>query len=317
MKRLISLLLLLSLCLTVAACGDISLPGFLKTGKPETAEEQDSDSGPISPFDDLLNENSMDSDAQPGISPQPKPSEEQPPDDATEASSAQQQQASDSAAPQSPSPSPEPNDADQQTPSPTPKPNAADQQTPSPSPKPNDADQQTPSPSPKPPVNNAAEPKLPAVFSSLPQFWFGSGVGGWGTTVEIYADGTFYGFFHDSDMGDDGPGYPYGTRYECGFSGKFTDIYAISDYEYSMRIEYLNIEDAIERIEDGVRIIPSGPYGFDDAYEFRLYLPGRNTYDLPEQFIWWVASPMAWSDVPDVLPFYGLYNIGGEAGFFG
>ena len=90
-------------------------------------------------------------------------------------------------------------------------------------------------------------------------------------------------------MGDTGPGYPNGVMYECRFSGKFTSVEKISDYEYSMRIEYLNAEglEGEEKIVDGVKIITSAPYGFDDADEFLLYLPGRKTSDLPEQYTTW------------------------------
>lgn len=56
------------------------------------------------------------------------------------------------------------------------------------------------------------------------EFWFGSGAGAWCTTLKIKPDGTFNGHFQDSDMGDEGPDYPMGTRYECYFSGKFSPL---------------------------------------------------------------------------------------------
>ena len=173
------------------------------------------------------------------------------------------------------------------------------------------------SPQPKPPSPDTVKPPPSADFPSLPQFWFGSGVGGWSTTLDIYQDGTFSGYFHDSDMGDIGPGYPEGTMYECIFNGKFTELVKINEYEYSMRVEYMVVEDAEDRIENDIRIIPSGPYGFDDADEFRLYLPGRKTRDLPEQFLSWVGMAFWGDTVPEELPFYGLYNVGGEQGYSG
>ena len=42
------------------------------------------------------------------------------------------------------------------------------------------------------------------------EFWFGSGVGAWCTTLQIQPDGSFEGQYHDSDMGDTGDGYPNG-----------------------------------------------------------------------------------------------------------
>ncbi|MCL2826259.1 MAG: hypothetical protein FWD72_02505, partial [Eggerthellaceae bacterium] len=69
---------------------------------------------------------------------------------------------------------------------------------------------------------------------------------------------------------------------------------------------------------DGLRVVNSTPYGFDDAGEFRLYLPGRATADLPRNFLEWIAMPNVWNmdKLPATLPFYALYNINGEEGFF-
>ncbi len=161
------------------------------------------------------------------------------------------------------------------------------------------------------------------VFAALPQiFTFASGAGGWGTEVHINADGTFSGHYEDSNMGDRGDGYPNGTRYECYFSGTFTDITRINDFEYSMRVATLRTEGVKdeEKIIDGVKVITADPYGFDNAGEFRLYLPGLKTSDLPQGYLDWVGWPLtrgsADSSRAAALPFYGLYNVGGEQGFY-
>jgi hypothetical protein len=156
------------------------------------------------------------------------------------------------------------------------------------------------------------------IYAELPDsFIFASGAGAWMTGVTIHPDGSFEGTYHDSDMGDTGPGYPNGSRAECQFNGQFSAPTRINDYEYSMRIVNLEYDPVgVETIVDGVRIISVTPYGFDNADEFRLYLPGRATADLPEEFINWVEMPNVWSSLPVELPFYGLYNIGGQEGFF-
>jgi uncharacterized protein (DUF3820 family) len=166
-----------------------------------------------------------------------------------------------------------------------------------------------------------AETEPAALLPELPaEFLFMSGAGGWSTSLHLNADGTFDGYFSDSDMGDTGEDYPNGTKYECAFSGKFTDICQVSEFEYSMSLEYLDAEGELgsERIEDGVRIFTSDPYGMDDAGEFLLYLPGRATADLPAEYLDWVSMPNVWveGEIPEVLPFYGLYNVGGMEGFF-
>jgi len=164
----------------------------------------------------------------------------------------------------------------------------------------------------------AATAEITTIFSTIPSvFCFTSGVGGWSTELYMKPDGTFTGYYHDSDMGDMGSGYPKGTLYECYFNGKFTDAYQIGENEYSMRLEYLNLDHAAGQttIIDGVRIITSEPNGLENAREFRLYLPNRVTTDLPEPFLDWVRAPGVWNDTP-TLQVYGLYNAGGEQGFF-
>ena len=157
------------------------------------------------------------------------------------------------------------------------------------------------------------------IFANLSEtFVFASGVGAWSTEVQIKPDGTFIGYYHDSDTGGAGADYPNGTRKECRFSGKFTVVKEISDYEYSMSIEYLNTEGILgeEKIIDGVKVITAKPYGFDDADEFLLYLPGRSTADLPEEYLEWMIISNAWGpEMPELLPFYGLYNVLGEQGY--
>lgn len=159
------------------------------------------------------------------------------------------------------------------------------------------------------------------VLAHLPDtFIFASGAGGWSTEVHINADGTFSGLFYDADMGDAGEGYPNGTAYECHFRGSFKDVRKISDYEYSMQIASLTTEGTKdeEKIVNGVKVITADPYGFDNAGEFRIYLPGRATADLSEQFLSWVRGESSWTDQPvaPTLPFWALYNVGGGMGFY-
>jgi len=145
-------------------------------------------------------------------------------------------------------------------------------------------------------------------------FEFSSGVGAWRTEVQIFPDGTFSGYFSDSDMGEVGDGYPGGIVYECAFSGKFTAPKKTGENEYTMKCVSLTQEGTVgaEKIMDGIKYITSEPYGFDFADEFKLYLPGRSLSDLPEAFLDWVRYSVEGSDK---LTFYGLYNVGGEMGF--
>lgn len=157
------------------------------------------------------------------------------------------------------------------------------------------------------------------LFEILPyEFTFSSGAGFWETVLNIESDGTFNGQYLDSDMGDSGTGYPNGTVYICDFSGKFTKPQKINEYTYSMNIESLNVKETSGTVyyENNTRYIVADPYGFDNADEFFIYLPGATISKLPEGFLSWVYFD---DDVQDTLPsgFYGIYNIGGEEGFVG
>ncbi len=157
--------------------------------------------------------------------------------------------------------------------------------------------------------------------TQLPQtFFFSAGVGAWGTELTIYPDWTFSGNYHDSEMGAVGPGYPGGTVYFCDFTGEFSLVKKVNEKEYILRLKNLHTEKPVgqEEIREDTLYVASDPYGLEDADEFRLYLPGRATNDLPKEFIEWVGMPHTWGDqVPETLPFWGLYNIGGQEGFFG
>jgi hypothetical protein len=153
-------------------------------------------------------------------------------------------------------------------------------------------------------------------LAGLP-FYFSSGAGAWSTAVEILKDGTFSGFFYDRNMGEKGTDYPNGTMYECSFKGKFSPLKKIGDYEYSMKCESLTTTgtEGSEKIVDGVKIITAAPYGFDDAQDFFLYLPGKKLIDLPEGFLIWAHVYSDNIDPAQTLAFYGLYNVGGGQGF--
>ena len=158
------------------------------------------------------------------------------------------------------------------------------------------------------------------LFSQLAgkSFYFSSGAGGWSTDITINKDGSFVGSFHDSEMGESGEGYPNGTVYVCNFSGQFSDADKLSRNEYSMQLQSLTPEKAKDEswIEDGVRYVVADPYGFDNGKEFRVYMPGSRTADLPEEFVQWVSMPRAWgNDVPATLPITGIYNVEGQMGF--
>ena len=157
------------------------------------------------------------------------------------------------------------------------------------------------------------------IFSSIPErFYFMSGVGNWQTEIVISDDGSFKGLYYDANMGMTGSDYPQGTTYICNFTGKFGNVHKIDNYTYSMHVVSLEQEgtEGEEYIEAGIKYIIAKPYGLDDADEVMLYLPGRYTYDLPEDFISWThIGEKGEPEIPDGV--YGLYNVNGRYGFSG
>lgn len=149
-------------------------------------------------------------------------------------------------------------------------------------------------------------------------FYFLSGAGAWSTELVVSPDGSFTGYYHDTDMGDSGADYPNGTRYECDFSGTFALVEQRDEFTYILRLTSLALkeEPGTERVADGLKLISAEAYGISGGDEFMLYSPGSPSAGLPEEFLEWVRMASAWEEPPETLPFWGLYNLGEQAGFF-
>lgn len=142
-------------------------------------------------------------------------------------------------------------------------------------------------------------------------FSFSSGVGAWGTDAYIKADGSFFGHFSDSDMGDSSEEYENGTVYICSFDGQFSAPVKINDYTYSTTMTTLTSKQPAGKvtIEDSMRFITATPYGFEDGEEFYIFLPDAPVAELPQAYVDWVYAE------GDQLGYYGLYNVKMEEGF--
>ena len=149
-------------------------------------------------------------------------------------------------------------------------------------------------------------------------FYFLSGAGAWSTELVVSPDGSFTGYYHDTDMGDSGADYPNGTRYECDFSGTFALVEQRDEFTYILRLTSLALKEVpgTERVADGLKLVSAEAYGISGGDEFMLYSPGSRSEGLPEEFLEWVRIASAWEEPPETLPFWGLYNLGEQAGFF-
>ena len=152
---------------------------------------------------------------------------------------------------------------------------------------------------------------MPSVFS------FSSGAGGWSTTVTFRPDGSFVGVYSDSDLGTTDEDYPHGTAYYCNFSGKLEVTEKLDEYSYGLKLVTLNKEKGEEYIEEGIRYVPSEPYGMEKGKNYILYLPDTPLEGLSEEFLlWWPGRYDMDNQDQTTLNCFGMYNKETEYGFF-
>lgn len=166
----------------------------------------------------------------------------------------------------------------------------------------------------------ATEVLLPEVrfsFGELAyqEFHFNSGAGAWGTVLIIRPDGSFWGTYQDTNMGEQDEAYPNGSIYRSDFSGRFSQPQWQDTYTGVLKIEELRyeVEPGTVEIRDGARYTYSTAYGLTETEELVLYLPGKSLEQLPEQYIPWAGL---YGYEGTTLPHYGLYNPGWETGFY-
>lgn len=162
------------------------------------------------------------------------------------------------------------------------------------------------------------EQENPLTESGALNFVFSSGTGGWSTQLSLQPDGTFTGHYEDMDLGDAGEENPEGTLYFCDFSGSFSQPDKVDDHFWTMKLVYLSTQQEPGEVtyEEGIKYVSAEPNGLEQAQEVWLYLPGAETKDLSEEFLSWTTSAFS-GEVPEQLPFYGLYSVNDQSGFVG
>lgn len=162
----------------------------------------------------------------------------------------------------------------------------------------------------------AGEPE-PEVLGKIngQEFVFSSGAGAWCTSLTFEENGAFTGYFHDSEMGETGEGYPDGSVYGCTFHGQISDVKSVDEYTWTAGITVEQDEGQVpEAIEDGIRFVTSAPYGLEKARTITLFVPGTPVERLPEGFMVWSHL---WETDPDAteIPYYAFWSEADEAGF--
>lgn len=159
-----------------------------------------------------------------------------------------------------------------------------------------------------------------AMKQAAGNYSFGSGVGAWGTVMKVNKDGTFSGSYHDSDMGATGDGYPYGSRAESNFTGKFKSAKKNSDGTYTLQCDAsaFKIDGTVgeSHIEDQIKVTISEPYGMEPCNEFTLYTDGTDLSTFSDAMKTWSNGYPIGNDV-DTLNGKALLNVtsGADKGY--
>ena len=146
-------------------------------------------------------------------------------------------------------------------------------------------------------------------------FTYANSAEGWATTITVNADGSFTGEYRRAVITDTGKNYPNGTIHTTTFWGAFTEISKHNATHYSVRLRYLYLDNnniGQQNIKDGYRYVVTKAVGFDKAGYFSIYLPGMEVSKAPAPMTKWLWSSVA----PNALPFWVIYNIGGEVPFY-
>lgn len=160
------------------------------------------------------------------------------------------------------------------------------------------------------------EPEV-TVFSyddlKFTDFHFSSGAGAWGTVLHIEADGTFSGVYRDSEIGDQGEGYPLGTVYSSVFYGQLGEPVRVNDYTFRLPLQVLRYEQVpnSQKIEDQQRFCYTTALGVEGTPELLLYVPNAPMAELPEAYRQWVDP----QNQQTLLPCWGLYNEAQQSSF--
>ena len=141
------------------------------------------------------------------------------------------------------------------------------------------------------PVPAETEPAAEFSFADLQrlQFCFTSGAGGWCTLLAVRPDGSFYGEYHDTDMGGGEPDIR-AVQWNCKFTGRFAQPVQVNDYTYSMGIAEISYEKeaGTEEVIDGIQYYYTAPTAWRMRRRF-WSICGAPWPSLPQEFRGWVG----------------------------
>lgn len=138
------------------------------------------------------------------------------------------------------------------------------------------------------------------------EFIFCGGPGGWHTTLTVKPDGSFSGYHRNRNTE---------VVYACDFTGQFADLEKVNDTTYTLKIQNLTYEKAIDTYweEDGITYAATTARGLHGADSVTLCLPGTAFESLPDHAQKWYKT------APDPDPLsdgYALCIASADSAFF-
>ncbi len=140
------------------------------------------------------------------------------------------------------------------------------------------------------------------------------------TGMRIQGDGSFSASYYAMNMEDTGEDYRGGTMYYGSGFGQIGEPVRVDDYTYKAKVESITWSESDgESFQGGMRMIYTEVYGLEEAEEFMIYLPGKKVAQLPEDYIESVKDRLCDENgnLPETLPFYGIFNESTQTGFVG
>ena len=160
-----------------------------------------------------------------------------------------------------------------------------------------------------------AEGELDAVAGT---YELSSGVGDWFTQLTVAADGSFSGYYQDTDMdGGELAGAAYESTVHCSrFTGTLVNVDRFGVWELDCKIGTLTWDEGPSYVRDGELRVPTRPSGLNEGDSLRFFAEGAALATLPEGFLVWARlreGDIRWQN----LPYDAMYNETADALFSG
>lgn len=135
----------------------------------------------------------------------------------------------------------------------------------------------------------------------------------WSTKLTLNKDGTFTGEYRETLADQVENDTEYTLIYLCNFEGYFKDIKKVDEHTYTLTLGEYTMQYALgdEWVDGNVYYQSTEPFGIANSEEFGLYLPGKTTEGLKDNFLMWVNH----KTLGGKLDTYALHNTAVGYGF--